>query len=44
MADGKRKFDREFKVETVRLIVEGGRSDEQKKAGPFDPAIIIDYV
>ncbi|MCX5807732.1 MAG: hypothetical protein NT010_16955 [Proteobacteria bacterium] len=28
LAEGRRKFDREFKVETVRLIVEEGRSDE----------------
>jgi transposase len=25
MAEGRRKFDREFKVETARLIVESGR-------------------
>lgn len=34
MAERKRKFDRGFKVEAVRIIVERGRSDGQKKAGP----------
>jgi hypothetical protein len=34
MAEGKRKFDRGFKIEAVCLIAEGGRSDGQEKAGP----------
>ncbi|MCX5806369.1 MAG: hypothetical protein NT010_09940 [Proteobacteria bacterium] len=38
MAEGKRKFDK-FKVETVRLKVEGEKIRRIKKAGPFRPCL-----